>query len=215
MKLKLISFKTCPYVQRCVITLLEKNVDFDVEYIDLENKPEWFLKISPLGKVPVLQVDNEVLFESAVINEFLDEVTEGNLLPSDSLEKAKMRAWIEYSSTLFVLTYKMCLSRQKEEYNKLLSEVFEKLSILEDIIDESGFFKEKFTLVDSTYAPFFVRFSLIPEVAEDSRWKLIPKITKWKNNLITRESVKNSMVPEFKDLLCNRFKEKGGYIFNR
>lgn len=56
-KLTLISFPTCPFVQRAVIALNEKGVDFDVIYIDLANKPEWFLEISPLGKVPVLKVE--------------------------------------------------------------------------------------------------------------------------------------------------------------
>jgi glutathione S-transferase len=53
-KLTLISHKLCPYVQRAVIALTEKGVPFERIDIDLANKPDWFLKISPLGKVPVL-----------------------------------------------------------------------------------------------------------------------------------------------------------------
>ena len=53
--LKLISHKLCPYVQRAVIALNEKGVPFERIDIDLANKPDWFLKISPLGKVPVLR----------------------------------------------------------------------------------------------------------------------------------------------------------------
>lgn len=66
--IELISFKTCPFVQRSVITLKEKGIDFKTTYIDLAEKPAWFLAISPLGKVPVLKIGDEVLFESAVIN---------------------------------------------------------------------------------------------------------------------------------------------------
>ncbi len=91
-KPKLISFKICPYVQRSVITLKEKNVDFDIEYIDLANKPEWFLKISPLGRVPVLQVGEEVLFESAVINEYLDGFI------SDKTFKDEAKDWPNYTT---------------------------------------------------------------------------------------------------------------------
>ena len=76
-KLRLISFPLCPYVQRAAIALAEKGVDFERIDIDLANKPDWFLKLSPLGKVPVLVVEQdgreEVLFESAVIAEYLDE----------------------------------------------------------------------------------------------------------------------------------------------
>ena len=63
----LISHDLCPYVQRAVITLAEKRVPFERTYVDLANKPEWFRQISPLGKTPVLKVDDQVLFESAVI----------------------------------------------------------------------------------------------------------------------------------------------------
>ena len=84
---KLISFKLCPFVQRSIITLLEKGVGYEIEHIDLSNKPQWFLDISPFGKVPVLVVDDDVvLFESAVINEFLDETAPGRRLhPDDPL----------------------------------------------------------------------------------------------------------------------------------
>ena len=66
-KLTLISHDLCPYVQRAVIALTEKGVAFDKEYVDLANKPDWFKAMSPLGKVPLLKVGDEVIFESAVI----------------------------------------------------------------------------------------------------------------------------------------------------
>ena len=74
-KLKLISFTLCPYVQRAMIVLNEKNIPFDIEYIDLSEPPPWFYDISPLEKVPVLLVNDEPLFESMVICEYLDEIT--------------------------------------------------------------------------------------------------------------------------------------------
>ena len=73
----LISFDICPFVQRSVITLEEKGVEYEIKYIELENKPDWFLAISPFGKVPVLQANDTVIFESAVINEYLDEAFAG------------------------------------------------------------------------------------------------------------------------------------------
>jgi glutathione S-transferase len=100
MALHLISFKTCPFVQRAVITLKHKDIDFDITYIDLADPPDWFLEMSPLKKVPVLKVDDEILFESAVINEYLDEITGGDLQPKDPLARAKNRAWIEFASNM-------------------------------------------------------------------------------------------------------------------
>ena len=73
MSLKLVSYKACPFVQRVAITLQYKGVDYDIEYIDLGTPPDWFLAISPLKKVPILIVGDTVIFESAVINEYIDE----------------------------------------------------------------------------------------------------------------------------------------------
>jgi glutathione S-transferase len=99
-RLELISHSLCPYVQRAIITLLEKDIPHDRTYIDLSNKPDWFHRISPLGKVPLLKVENEVLFESAVICEYLDEITPGSLHPADPLQKAKHGSWIEFGSAI-------------------------------------------------------------------------------------------------------------------
>ncbi len=98
--LKLISHKLCPYVQRAVITLTEKGVAFERVDIDLANKPEWFLKISPLGKTPVLMVGEAAIFESAVILEYLEETEPKPLHPADPLRRAEHRAWIEFGSTV-------------------------------------------------------------------------------------------------------------------
>src|SRR3954465_4881133 len=104
-KLKLISHKLCPYVQRAVIALTEKGVPFERIDIDLASKPDWFLKISPLGKVPVLGVATEngevALFESNVICEYIEDTQGGaKLHPQDALKRAEHRAWMEFGSAI-------------------------------------------------------------------------------------------------------------------
>src|SRR5665647_61511 len=96
--LKLISHKLCPYVQRAVIALTEKGVPFERVDIDLADKPDWFLGISPLGKTPVLLVGEVPIFESAVILEYLEETQPGPLHPADPLRRAEHRGWIEFGS---------------------------------------------------------------------------------------------------------------------
>ena len=98
--LKLISHKLCPYVQRAVIALTEKGVPFERIDIDLANKPDWFLAISPLGKTPVLQVGDKAIFESAVILEYLEETQPTPLHPADPLDRAEHRGWIEFGSAV-------------------------------------------------------------------------------------------------------------------
>src|SRR5258708_25944556 len=99
-KLRLISHKLCPYVQRAVIAMTEKGSAFERIDIALANKPNWFLAISPLGKTPVLQVGDTAIFESAVILEYLEETEPKPLHPADPLTRAEHRAWIEFGSTV-------------------------------------------------------------------------------------------------------------------
>ena len=89
-KYLLVSFKTCPWVQRAAIVLREKNVPFEFRHIEPDNRPDWFLAISPHKKVPVLRIDDKVsLFESNAINEYLDETIAPRLHPDDPVERAK------------------------------------------------------------------------------------------------------------------------------
>src|SRR5262244_3814087 len=98
--LKLISHKLCPYVQRAVIALTEKGVPFERIDVDLANKPDWFLKISPLGRTPVLVVGEDAIFESAVILEYLEETQANPLHPANALRRAEHRGWIEFGAAI-------------------------------------------------------------------------------------------------------------------
>src|SRR5262249_9113607 len=98
--LKLVSHKLCPYVQRAVIALTEKGVPFERIDIDLANKPDWFLPISPLGKTPVLLVADHMFIESAVILEYREERQPTPLHPANALHRAEHRAFIEYGSAV-------------------------------------------------------------------------------------------------------------------
>ena len=119
---KLVSFKVCPFVQRVAITLQYKGIDYDIEYIDLGSPPEWFLAISPLKKVPLLIVDNTVIFESAVINEYIDEAYQPVLHPEDLLLKAINRSWIEFSSNISLYTFELTIKEKKNDFENILEE---------------------------------------------------------------------------------------------
>ena len=88
-KYMLVSFKTCPWVQRAAIVLREKKIEFEFRHIEPDNRPDWFLAISPHKKVPVLRIDDRVsLFESNAINEYLDETIAPRLHPEDPIARA-------------------------------------------------------------------------------------------------------------------------------
>jgi glutathione S-transferase len=96
-KPRLVSFKICPFAQRSSLLLKEKQVDFELAFINPDSPPEWFNELSPTGKVPVLDVDGTAIFESSVIAEYLDEVNPPSIHPSDPLLKATNRAWVEHT----------------------------------------------------------------------------------------------------------------------
>jgi glutathione S-transferase len=212
MKLELVSFKLCPFVQRSVITLLEKGHDFQISYINLDDPPQWFKDISPLCKVPVLKVGEEVLFESAVINEYIDEITQPSLHPQNPLMKAKNRAWIEFGSELLMTQFRFVMSQDKNSYETNLKEFKEKLQRLENTLSGGTFFNgEQFSLVDTAYAPLFMRLELLKQWANlDFN---LPKIQRWSAALLAKESVQKSVVDEFANLFQMRLKAANSYLF--
>ncbi len=215
---KLISFELCPFVQRSVITLREKGVPFEIEHIDLSNKPSWFLKISPLGKVPVLVIDGVaekpvVLFESAVINEYLDEVTEGRMLPEDPLARAFGRAWIEMASALLVDGYLLQVAKDEAKAKEQIDKIRDKLGKFEAQLPEQGsyFYGDSLSLVDVATLPVLQRLGWLSaiEPAIEVIWRDVHKVVRWRDAMLARDSVAGSTIPNIQarfrdDLVRNK-----------
>jgi glutathione S-transferase len=203
--LELISFDICPYVQRSVILLKHKKVDFKLTFIDLGNPPEWFNKISPLGKVPVLIVKHPemskpvVVFESAVINDYLDEVTPISLAPIEPLDKARERAWIAVSGELLGWLFTIMTSNEPSEVTEARTDLWDTLAHVEKELPGGGYFTGRFSLVDAAFAPVFMRMMMVRSLRDDAHWKKLPKTLDWAKNLLELPEVKNSIEPNFKE----------------
>jgi glutathione S-transferase len=211
--IELISFNLCPFVQRSVITLLKKDIDFKITYIDLADPPEWFLDISPLAKVPVVRYGDEVLFESAVINEFLDEITPESIMPTEPLNKAKDRAWIEYSSQLIVDQYLMSIADNSADFEKHCESLIGKLQRLEDTIDGKGFFNgDSFSLVDTALAPVFTRFDIFARLFNKDLVSSFPKLNALSQRLLDLEFVQKSVVDNFEEIYFKYLKNKNSFL---
>ena len=213
-KIELISFKLCPYVQRSVITLLEKNIPFDITYIELDNKPDWFLKISPLGKVPVLRInDDDILFESAVINEYLDEITPPSLHPEDPFAKARNRAWIEFGSSLLMTSHRLRTVEDEESLEKERSLLTTQLNQLEAQLKGGKFFNgERFSLVDTAYAPVFCLIDLLDRHFNTGLLEHLPRLKNWSDNLLQRPSVKGSVVEDYEERVLQRLQDSSAIL---
>ena len=221
MNFELVSFNICPYVQRAVITLKHRGVPFKLTDIDLTSPPEWFQKISPMGKVPVLRVTEAggdaagaetILFESAVINEFLDEVVPGQrMLPIDPLSRARAKGWIEFGSELMGAWYSISTATDAAEQKAALDELFADLVRVEPVISEEGpwFLGSQPSLVDSTWAPLFFRMSLFEQSWKRPEWKQLPRTRRWAEACMTWPALTASVVPGFREKTKTYLKARG------
>src|SRR6185295_17004198 len=165
--LKLISHKLCPYVQRAVIALAEKGVAFERIDVDLANKPDWFLKISPLGKTPVLLVGDTAIFESAVILEYLEETQPSPLHPADPLRRAEHRGWIEVSSAILNDIWALYVAPDRASLGLKASSLAARFQRLEERLVSGPYFDGlRFSLVDAAFGPVFRYFDVFDRIAD-------------------------------------------------
>ena len=210
----LISHVLCPYVQRSIITLEEKNIPFTRTDIDLANKPAWFKKRSPMGKVPILIVDdNRALFESSVICEYLDEVTENSLHPMDSFEKAHHRALIELGSAILNNIASLYNAKDKTSFQSIHTEIQEKFQFIEKELSGKSFFSgERFHLIDAVYGPIFRYFEVFDSFTELNTFAHLPKCQLWRKALSQRKSVKHAVSEDYSALLIQFLINRDSYI---
>ncbi len=216
-KFKLISFDTCPYVERSRIVLIEKGQEFEQEFIDLQNKPDWFLKISPRGKVPVLVLDDRPIFESSVINELLDElVPEPAMFPRDPVARAQARSWIVYNNDVVFPALAMhWFARgnveRREKGRKAIREAFERLdSFLASREDGPFFMGEEFGLVDANYAPIFTRWAAMREIGEETLVEGLDSLTAYGEALLQRPSVQQAQAEDLTTKMLETIKFRDG-----
>ena len=212
-KLELISHHLCPYVQRAVITLLEKDIPHQRTYIDLSNKPDWFRQISPLGKVPLLKVDEEVLFESAVICEYLNEITPGSLHPHDPLQKAKHRSWIEFGSSILNTIAGFYNAPNPENFEQKREELTDKFLWIEQYLSDEGYLAgASFSLVDGVYGTIFRYFDVLDTIKAFGIFADTPKIKRWRKLLQSRGSIQSAVTEDYAQRLIVFLQQRNSYL---
>ena len=212
-KYLLVSFKTCPWVQRAAMVLREKNVEFEFRHIDPDNRPEWFLAISPHKKVPVLRIDETVsLFESNAIAEYLDETIAPRLHPADPLERARHRAWIEFASAALADLFGF-YTGDRDAYRSKLQALDAKFRKLEEVLGEGPFFAgDRFSLVDAAFAPVFRYFELFDALVDHGLLSGHPKLQAWREALRERPSVQGAAPTDYVQRLRAFVVAKDGYL---
>jgi glutathione S-transferase len=216
-KYLLVSFKTCPWVQRAAIVLREKKIDFEFRHIEPDNRPDWFLAISPHKKVPVLRLDDRIsLFESNAIAEFLDETVPPRLHPEDPIARAVNRAWTDYVPTFAGTVTAGAYADTQADYDKAtarIPEPFERLEKALEKQDSGPFFNGAgYALVDAAYAPFLQRYFFLDRVRKLGHIANFPRLKAWAEALVARPSTHTFPPAELEQLYREALKRRNKWI---
>jgi glutathione S-transferase len=211
--LKLISHKLCPYVQRAVIALTEKGVAFERIDIDLANKPDWFLAISPLGRTPVLLIGEVPIFESAVILEYFEETEPKPLHPGDALSRAEHRGWIEYGSAVLNDIAGLYAAPDEAAFNAKAAQLEQRFARFETRVAAMPWFDgESFSLVDAVFGPVFRYFDVFDTIGDFGILAGKPKLARWRKSLAERPSVQAAVSAEYPALLRDFLQRRNSWM---
>jgi glutathione S-transferase len=216
-KYLLVSFKTCPWVQRAAIVLREKKIDFEFRHIEPDNRPDWFLAISPHKKVPVLRVDDAVsLFESNAIAEYLDETIQPRLHPADATTRAVNRAWTDYVPSFAEGVTGCAYADSEADYRKAVEKIVVPFERLEQALAKQGsgpyFNGASYSLVDAAYAPFLQRYFFLDRIKPLGHIEKYPRLKAWATALMARPSTHSFPAAEFEAMYRANVKRRNKWV---
>jgi glutathione S-transferase len=211
---KLISNTLCPYTQRAAILLAEKGVAFERCYIDLANKPDWFVRLSPLGKVPLLQVDDSVIFETAVICEYIEDATPAvPLFPAEPLARAQQRGWAEFASAIIADIYAFYMAPDQPAFAAKCADLAARFRWLEQHLGQGPYFAgEDFGLVDAAFAPIFRLFDVFDEVVDHQLFQGLQRVAAYRAALSRRASVQQVVVADYPEVFSHYLQGRGSHL---
>ncbi|WP_417432681.1 glutathione S-transferase family protein [Kiloniella sp.] len=212
--IKIVSFKICPFVQRVTGLLEAKNIPYDIEYIDLKNKPQWFLDVSPTGQVPVLIAENgEALFESDAIMEYLDEIYAPLVLELTPEQKAKDRAWSYQASKHYLAQCSTMRSPDADTLSERLETLNKAFERVEKQIGVGPFFNGG-TLgnVDIAWLPLLHRAAIISKHRDFDFLANYPKVKQWQSNILSTEFAEKSVADDFEKAFTDFYLSDSTYL---
>jgi glutathione S-transferase len=211
---ELISNHLCPYTQRAAIQLAEKGVAYERTYIDLANKPEWFLKVSPLGKVPLLRVGDATVFETSVICEYIEEAEPAApLYPAEPLERARHRGWAEFASAVIADIFAFYMAPDAAAFERKCGDLKAKFRWLERHLGAGPYFAgARFCLVDAAFAPIFRLFDTFDRLGEFGIFEGLHGVPAYRAALAERASVRQVVVSDYAKRFRQYLSERGSHL---
>jgi len=203
-------------VQRAAIVLAEKRAPFTRRDVDLAHKPDWFLAVSPLGKTPVLLVGEMPIFESAVICEYLDDTLEPRLHPTDALQRARHRAWMEFGSAVLNDIAAFYTARDEAALLARRDQLVQRFARLEAALGDGPWFDgARFSIVDAVFGPVFRYFDTFERIGEFGFFAGTPKVAAWRARLAQRPSVRAAVAADYDERLLQFLRQRGSALSAR
>jgi glutathione S-transferase len=215
-RLLLVSFHLCPYVQRALTTLNEKGLPFEQVYIDLADKPQWFLEISPLGKVPVLQANGTAIFESSVICEFLEEIGSPSMLPREPIQRALHRSYMEMASNTLNVIAGLYSTQDTDLFDTKLRLLKDRLLWLEGLLGDAPFLLgPTLGIADAAWAPVFRYLDAFQRLAGLDLVVGSTRLPRYRSALLQAPSVRQSVPADYEERLDAFLRNRNGALISK
>ena len=205
MTYELVSFELCPYVQRARLIMLSREIAHSVTYIDLVDPPPWFFDSSPLGQVPLLRMgDDDALFESLAICEFLNEVHDCAIWSEDPRQRAEERAIVGVSNACLSDLNQALSSNERPGFARAREALEDKWDWLDTVLDErSGplFGGDRISMPDAAFAAIALQLGVVNDKLQLLDEDDAANVASWFEALRNDAVVQQSVVENYADLL--------------
>ena len=212
--IKIISFTICPFVQRVTGLLEAKGLPYDIEFISLSDKPQWFLDISPTGQVPLLVTESgEALFESDAIIEYIDDTTaplEADLSPE---QKAKDRAWSYQASKHYLVQCPAMRSSDKATLDERSAKLAKAFAKAETVLGDGPYFKgASLSNVDIAWLPLLHRAAIIEAHTGYDFLAGFPRVKAWQGAVMATGLAAKSVSADFDQKFADFYLAEETYL---
>ena len=214
--IKVVSSTICPFVQRVTALLEQKKIPYEIEYISLLDKPDWFLRLSPNAQVPILITESgAALFESDAIVEYLEEAYPALQSSVDAELRAMNRAW----SYLATKNYLVQCSAQRSKDEATLLERTEKLgkafATIDGALGEGPYFRgTDISMVDIAWLPLLHRADLIERHTGYDFLDGYPRVKEWQDHLMKTGLAEKSVADDFESAFTGFYLSDSTFLGN-
>jgi glutathione S-transferase len=210
---ELVSNVLCPHAQRAALLLAEKGLGYRRTYIDPADRPDWFKALSPLGRMPLLRVGDEVIFEIGAICEWIEDATEPKLLPPEPALRARHRMWAEFANTVIADIFALYSAPDAATFGQKKQELNRKLGWLASDLGAGPLYSgATFSLVDAAYAPIFRLIDIIEDRAALHVLETGVALDAYRAALRRRPSVREVVVSDYADRFYRYVAARGSYL---